>query len=187
MKVLLMATALALIFLPAETALAKKNKGKSGGKHTVSAMQRCPPGLAKKNNGCRPPGQVKKQNKQRTTSDEGMQRSHERQRPNHAIRSEAEATNAGSIGAKNVSPRSTGSAGSTDFVDLVSGERLRVGSRFDTAYRARFRVIDNPSLFGLAPIDGNRSYFRIGDTAVLVDDDTRAVISLIVLKGVLIR
>lgn len=115
-----------------------------------------------------------------------MQRSHEHRRPNHAIRSEAEAGK-GLFDWCKCLPRSSGSAVPTDFVDLVSGERLRVGSRLDTAFRDRFRVIDNPGLFGLAPIDGNRSCYRIGDTTVLVDDDTRAVISLIVLKGVLIK
>jgi len=56
-KMILLAGAAALVTV-AGPALAKPGHGKQHGDH--ASMGHCPPGLAKKNNGCLPPGQAKK-------------------------------------------------------------------------------------------------------------------------------
>lgn len=166
MKILTMTVVLALASLPAGTAFAKDKKFKHGGKHIAAAARGCPPGLAKKNNGCRPPGQAEKSPVYHTPGDNVVIRETE---------STTTETRDGTITTRTV-----------EYVTLENGERFRVGDRFDTGYRDRFRVIDNPGLFDLAPIGANRSYVRIGDTAVLVDDDTREVLNLFALAGLLI-
>jgi len=186
MRLLLVTTALALAFLPAETALAKKNKAKHGGKGVVAELNGCPPGLAKKNNGCRPPGKLKRKVRQGSAGDSAVHRSDKTQPQLNVIQNEAGEAKSRSLGPQ-VTQRNAVSAKMPDFVTLVSGERLAVGSRLEPGYRQQFRVIDNPGLFGLAPNVGNRSYLRIGETAVQVDDDTREVVSLTALTGVLIK
>ena len=52
--------------------------------------------------------------------------------------------------------------------------------------RDRFRVIDNPALFGLAPVTANRSFVHISEAAMLVDGCTDEMLNLIALANLLI-
>jgi len=166
MKILIFTAALALASLPPSLALAKNDKLKHGSKHQSAAVQGCPPGLAKKNNGCRPPGQAKKARKQSTPN------------PDVTIRETTTTTTETRDG--------TITTRTVEYVTLENGERYRVGDRLNTSYRDLVRVIDNPDLFDLAPVAQNRSYVRVGDTAVMVDNDTREVLALIALANLLI-
>jgi len=162
MKLFLLTTALTLTILNPGTAMAKKDKAKHAENTAVVVLKGCPRGLAKKNNGCRPPDQLKRKNGHEAIGATAAPKvDHAQPQDTIIIRSE---------------PGVTG-----------PGEPLRVGSRLDPDFRYRFREIDNPSLFGLAPALGNWSYFRIGDTTVLVDNVTRVVVSLTALNGVLIK
>lgn len=181
MKLLMMTTALALAFLPAEDALAKNKKAKHGGKGAVVMSSGCPPGLAKKNNGCQPPGQLKRKNDQGGNygGSAEQNKNFERDETGTVLRKKPETIRSGSDEAV--------AAHSIDHVILESGDRIRIGDGFDAGSRDRARVISNPGLFGLEPGGAGRRYFRLGETAVLVDDRSGEVLRLFALKDVLIR
>ena len=110
MKCLSVVTAAMLILVPVGQSMAQAQ----------SARGHCPPGLAKKNPPCIPPGQV--------------------------------------------------------------GKNYRIGERYD---EDGYWADDDRINYGLPPLPRGESYYRVGDSLLRIDDETRLVLELIdVLAGI---
>ncbi|KAF0677620.1 hypothetical protein [Profundibacterium mesophilum] len=83
-------------------------------------------------------------------------------------------------GAKTVRPQ-------LQSVSLDDGQRITRGERLDGAVRAQYVGLRDPALFGLPAVTAPRSYLRIGDAAVVIDDTTGEVLDFLPLGSVTIN
>lgn len=152
-RVILSVCAALALALPAAAQAKDKDKGRNG--PSVHLAQGCPPGLAKKNPPCVPPGQAKKIYR----GDDGH---HDTRHNDDDHHHDAD----------------------TRHYDYDGDRPIIYSDRYDNRYHYRigeyvngdYIVVESPGLYGLDP---DATYYRVQDQIYQVDQQTREILAVI--------
>lgn len=138
----------------------------------------CPPGLAKKNPPCIPPGQVR-------TYDHDRYDDHD-----YVLDYDLNDHDDGHIVHQSTTYDIDTTYSETDIrqiteVTTIYGDVIHIGDVILNE-PMRYSVLDDPAIFGL-PLVEDDIYLRVGDTAVRLDRQTQRVVTILALADVLIQ